>query len=560
MNIKRTVGTGKIFWYSCGIVIALAGIVWLIINGIYAVLISGEEPKWTWFYSYTKSSADIVTPWLLMAVSMAICYRYMKMCSANNISCTKQTAIFSLLSVFVSTVFAAADLLFAKLVFQPLYGGIVITRFEDESYYFHYIINDYMRSFEEDVPQTLSPYTMNTLMLIFVFMVVYYYCFFLAGCYIARCFRYGGKKIRIYYVVMTVLGIIALFADSEMESGIDTASGIILMIFSVIVIVVNFLTNPVIFLYAFPYFIGGELETIIVDFIIMAVFIFITLLCIAILGSEQFPRKKQIRKILQNYNVQNKNNYDIQNKNNYKMRRKKAMTNRLKNTIVCSLLLARKYIIILLSVGLLTAAVLHASKVGFDYVVGADILPLLLTMLSGMSFFERHNAFCTANAVSRRNRVISAGVISAVICLLVSVVSVIAMCAGSHLWISFAELIRTAAHMRMMSGGNIPADVIELFFFAEALFFLGYFLGGLRRYSGSALVMILLVMFAAVMEGSIFLEKIMDFTPAMVLLYIPSLMQRSIFTAILLSVIFAAAFFALSVKLSETTVEKRRGG
>lgn len=560
MNIKRTVGTGKIFWYSCGAVLALAGIVWLIINGIYAGYISGEEPRWTWFYSYTKSSADIVTPWLLMAASITICCRYMKVCSANNVSCTKQTAIFSLLSVFVSTVFAAADLLTAKLVFQPLYGGIVITRFEDESSYFWYVIRDYMDLFEEDVPQTLSPYTMNTLLMIFAFMVVYYYCFFLAGCYIARCFRYGGKKIRIYYVVMTVLGIIALFAAPEMESGTDTASSITLMIFSVIVIVVNFLTNPVIFLYAFPYLIGGIIETIIVDFIIMAVFISVTILCIAILGSEQFPRKKHIRKILQNYNVQNKNNYDIQNKNNYRMRRKKAMTDRLKSTISCSLLLARKYIIILLAVGLLTAAALYISRDSFKFAAGADMLLLLLTMLSGMSFFERHNAFCTANAVSRRNRVISAGVISAVICLLVSAVSVIAMRIGSHLWISFAELIRTVSHMRMMSGGNIPADIIELFFFSEALFFLGYFLGGLRRYAGSVLVMILLVIFAAVMAGSIFLEKIMNFTPAMVLLYIPSLMQRSVFTAILLSIIFAAAFFTLSIKLSEVTVEKRRGG
>lgn len=232
------------------------------------------------------------------------------------------------------------------------------------------------------------------------------------------------------------------------------------------------------------------------------------------------------------------------------------MTDRLKSTISCSLLLARKYIIILLAVELLTAAAtLYISRERFYFAMGTDMLPLLLTMLSGMSFFERHNAFCTANAVSRRNRVISAGVTSAVICLLVSAVSVIAMRIGSHLWISFAELIRTVSHMRMMSGGNIPADIIELFFFSEALFFLGYFLGGLRRYAGSVLVMILLVIFAAVMAGSIFLEKIMNFTPAMVLLYIPALMQRSVFTAILLSIIFAAAFFTLSIKLSGVPID-----
>ena len=297
MNIKRTVGTGKIFLYSCGAVLALAGIVWLIINGIYAVYISGKEPEFRWF----KSAPDIVTPWLLMAASIAICYRYIKICIANNVSYTKQTAIFSLLSVFVSTLFAAADLLFAKFVLQPLYSGIIMTRFETDNNYFEYIVLEYVLSFEDDVPQILSPYTMSTMLLLFALMAVYYYCFFLAGCYIVRCFRHGGRKIRIYYVVMTVLGIISLFADSEMESGTDTALSIILMIFSVIVIVVNFLTNPVVFLYAFPYLVLGDIETIKVGFIVMAVFILITLLSIKILGSEQFPRKKQ----LINYNAQN---------------------------------------------------------------------------------------------------------------------------------------------------------------------------------------------------------------------------------------------------------------
>ncbi len=241
------------------------------------------------------------------------------------------------------------------------------------------------------------------------------------------------------------------------------------------------------------------------------------------------------------------------------------MTDRLKNTILCSLLLARKYIIILLVIELLTAAAMYIFRerfyidVGY-FAVGTDIPPLLVTMLSGMSFFERHNAFCTSNAVSRRNRVISAGAVSAVICLLVSVVSCIAWAVSVDIWIALTEVIRTVAYMRMISGGNIIVDIIELFFFAEALFFLGYFLGGLRYTVGNTITMIILAAFAAVMTGSIFLDKIMSFTPAMALLYIPVLMQRSVFTSVLLSMIFAAAFFALSIKLSAVTVEKRRGG
>lgn len=241
-------------------------------------------------------------------------------------------------------------------------------------------------------------------------------------------------------------------------------------------------------------------------------------------------------------------------------REENKMTDRLKNTILCSLLLARKYIITLLVIELLTAAAMYADRERLDFAAMTDILPLLITALSGMSFFERHHAFCTSNAVSRKNRVISAGAVSAVVCLTVAAVSCVACGICTDLWISAAELVRTVSHMRMMSGGNITADIIEMFFFSEALFFFGYFLGGLRCSAGNILTMTLLALFAAVMAGSIFLESFMNFTPAMAVIYIPALMQRSAFTAVLLSIILAAAFFALSIKLSEVTSEKRRGG
>lgn len=306
MNFKRTVGTGKIFLYSCGIVTALAAAVWLIINGVYAIYISGKEPRWDWFYSYTESTADIVTPWLLMAATMAIYYRYWKMCSANNVSCTKQTAVFSLLSVFVPAAFAAADLLYAKLVLQPLYGGIIITRLEDESYYFHHIINDYIDLFEENVPQTLSPYTMKTLLLIFAFTAVYYYCFFLAGCYIMQCFRYGRKELIIYYSVTTAILILtALILDKLDPVFEDSAIALILLFIFVAAIASGFLTNPFIFLYFIPYLTGSGIDSIIVCLIMLTIFILITVVTIEAIGLGQFPRKRKIKKALKNYNAQN---------------------------------------------------------------------------------------------------------------------------------------------------------------------------------------------------------------------------------------------------------------
>lgn len=299
MKLKRTIGTGKIFLYSCGAVIALAGVIWLIINGIYAVHISGEKPEKGWLSAFEKSSVDIVTPWLLMAAAMMIYYRYWKMCNANSISSTKQTGVFFLLSLFVSAAFAAADLLAAKLVFEKLYGNIVCTQFEDKSKYFFKLILNYVCSLDEDVTEISSPYTMKIILLLFALMAVYYYCFFLAGCYIMQCFRYGRKRILIYYAVTMALWIFLIIFVSE----IDLVSGnpilnVFLAFIILAVIIIGALTNPVIFLLTLLYLIVWGFGSVILSFVMMTVFILITVLCIEILGLKQFPSKKQIKKIL----------------------------------------------------------------------------------------------------------------------------------------------------------------------------------------------------------------------------------------------------------------------
>ncbi|MDE5577490.1 MAG: hypothetical protein K2J11_08900 [Oscillospiraceae bacterium] len=214
-----------------------------------------------------------------------------------------------MLSVFVSTVFAAADLLTAKLVMQPLYGGIITTRFEADNTYFRGIIRDYVRTFEEDIPQTLSPYTMNALLMIFALMAVYYYCFFITGCYIMQCFRYGRKKTLIYYAVAAVLLALLAFAVDETDLKLEYMTlNYILAFTTLLVLIVGFLTNPIIFLYFVP-----SLAEEIIDmsdisvlfFDMMITFILITIASVEILGSKQFSSKKRIKRIRKNYLAKN---------------------------------------------------------------------------------------------------------------------------------------------------------------------------------------------------------------------------------------------------------------
>ncbi|MCH5348108.1 MAG: hypothetical protein J1E40_02190 [Oscillospiraceae bacterium] len=240
------------------------------------------------------------------------------------------------------------------------------------------------------------------------------------------------------------------------------------------------------------------------------------------------------------------------------------MNDRLKNTILYSFLMARKVIVILMLSEFAVVAIL-AQKLflrgiyKLDFAIGADFIPMIFLLLSGMSFFDRHNAFCVANAVSKRNRFISVGVVSVVICLMVSVINRIVWAFISESWISLGELVRTVSHMRMISGGNIPFDIIEMLFFWEAVFSIGYFLGGFRYSRSGAAVIITLIISAVVMFGSVFLYGIINFTPAMVIMYIPALMQRSVTTSVIFDIIIAVVLLWFSVRLSEVTIERQRG-
>lgn len=291
MKIKRTVGTGKIFLYSCGLIIAFAAAVWLIVNGAYAVYIACEEPSRGWRIAFGQKSVDIVTPWLLAAAAAAVYYRYCKICGANNLSLTKQTGTFALMSIFIPTAFAAADLLSAKLVYEKLCGNIVCTRFEDSKTYFFKLIFNYVYSLDEDVTVKSSPYTMQIMLLLFALMAVYYYCCFLAGAYIMQCIRCGRKKTLIYYLI----SVSAIFWGTYSFSDIEAE----LLIFLIMAaLIVSMLTNPAVFLYILPMILAGEEGTFPIDFLVMSAFILITAASIYTLGLKQFPSRRHIKKIL----------------------------------------------------------------------------------------------------------------------------------------------------------------------------------------------------------------------------------------------------------------------
>lgn len=303
MKQKRTVGTGKIYLYSCGAVIALAGIIWLAVNGAYAIYISGDKFRGSWF---TVESADSLTPWLLMAAAMAVYYRYLKMCEANNVSSAKQAGVFSLMSVIVPPVFAAADLLAAKAVFERVCGSIIWTQFEKNCLLFYDIIHDYYWvSLDDSVTEIRSPYTFKIMLLLFAVMAVYYYCFFITGYYIMQCLRYGRKKRLIYYAVPIVIMLFCSLFGEKIESAYENGilSDYLVLIFLLLMLIL-FVTNPIILLISFRFLMLDDFSTTILGFVIMSVYILVTASTASGIGKKQFPCRRRQFEILKNYNAE----------------------------------------------------------------------------------------------------------------------------------------------------------------------------------------------------------------------------------------------------------------
>ncbi|MCH5348107.1 MAG: hypothetical protein J1E40_02185 [Oscillospiraceae bacterium] len=311
MNSKRLIGTEKIFLYSCGEIIGIAAIVWLIINSMFSLYFAINNAGY--LGNYTVATADVITPWLLMVTSMFIYYRYWKICNANNVSGIKQALVFPFMSVFISIAFAAGDMLFTKLIMQTFYGGIVCTRFEYESSYFLGIIHKYIISLESE-PEIYSPYTIQNLLLIFAIMTIYYYCCFIAGCYIMQCFRYVRKMSFLYYALTFTLLILLIYALSKVGEmfGYITDMYYYLKRVLLLALFTDMSLNPITFLFIAPYIAKGEISDLYIYFIILLIFIFIVILFIALLSKCQFPMKRHIKKALENYEAE----YNIKNGDN----------------------------------------------------------------------------------------------------------------------------------------------------------------------------------------------------------------------------------------------------
>lgn len=235
--------------------------------------------------------------------------------------------------------------------------------------------------------------------------------------------------------------------------------------------------------------------------------------------------------------------------------------NRFKATMLCTFSLECKGFAFLIIAEVFTAYKMLFSYIDkynlTDIVLCSDVFIAAILFLFGISFYQRHDALCTSNAVSMKYRVISLSIAVGVGCTIAA-----AMTAAVYSLpeiqqdYSFSVLFRTVA-----AGG--AAVVSPIGSFAENLFFyvsivsVGCFIGSLRSKKGSGFTLLMLMLAAAALFGIALLNRKFS-TPLLWLGSLPALMLRSRISAIILNIIIAAASLYFAVILTYGMDRKTR--
>lgn len=219
--------------------------------------------------------------------------------------------------------------------------------------------------------------------------------------------------------------------------------------------------------------------------------------------------------------------------------------NRFKAVMLCSFGLARGKFI-----GLIILEIIMAAA--FGLVKDASMLPVLpfsdlplviFLFVFGIIFSAGHTAFCIANSVSARYRIISFFSVMAAMCLLAAILSLI-----MQAFIPFDYNLSTAETARLVIiGGNIrkypsAASFAENIFYYALVISLGSFLGTVRSGKGDRFTLISLAVTLALVFGFKKLGEITWINPAAWLCVIPAVMLERRLTAV---IFYAAAAFGI---------------
>lgn len=223
------------------------------------------------------------------------------------------------------------------------------------------------------------------------------------------------------------------------------------------------------------------------------------------------------------------------------------MTERLKNTILCTLMFSRSRLIALVIIeAVITAATVYGRDVlnALPFFFGGDLPAAVFMFTYGITFFERHTPFCISNAVSKRYRAVSQAIVTGGI-FLVTAAYICVSCRAvidSRVF-SIAEILRILICGSLPREGFLPLVIAENAALYAFIFAAGYFFGAVKYAKSGGFALGVTAAAAALLWGIAAIGYFTWINPlAWLIGAIPAVMLNNGFTAFIL---YAAAAFGI---------------
>ncbi len=239
--------------------------------------------------------------------------------------------------------------------------------------------------------------------------------------------------------------------------------------------------------------------------------------------------------------------------------------NRLKNTITCTLLFSKGWIkaflVVEVVMALLMAGLEWSAKqeiFSYELFFGNDVLIIVLLFLFGLSFYDKHTAFCLSNAVSKKYQLISLLTISGGLCALLAILdSVVRRLIITTEDFSIPQVVRLSVSGGFFVKVNIFVTIIEALMMYFMVFYVGYAIAAMKEVKGAKVTLVLMFIVAWVLVAGIALGYFTWVNPiAWIFGLIPAYAMGNAGLATVFYLLVAVGGFLMAYKLGGTAKAK----
>lgn len=233
------------------------------------------------------------------------------------------------------------------------------------------------------------------------------------------------------------------------------------------------------------------------------------------------------------------------------------MKDRLKNTILSSLLFSKGWIRVFLIVEILMALAMAGLEwsvkkeiFSCELFFGNDFLIIVLLFLFGLSFFDMHNGFCVSNAVSRKYQLVSLLTVSGGLCVILAVLdSVIRELIISTADFSIAQVLRLSISGGFFLDANIFVTILEACAMYLMVFYVGYSIAAIKEARGAKTTLIVMFLVAWILVAGIAIGYFTWINPiAWVFGFIPAFAMGNAFLSTVFYLLVAVGGFMVAYR------------